>query len=341
MVAKPKRRVLYIQAGTGNAFLRELGKISPNHAKTAIGQTCAALVVIENSRRHGDRIVAVLVFDTGAGITDCLIDFGISKITHLLLSHNHPDHWLSDLDRLVQTHLRSNGRETADGDPIRIPFYCTEPTWSAGPGKLLDYLPLSPTYVTPGVGFRPGTYSAAGVSDGDGFGIDLSITPVRVYHGNRSIVPDPVVWVVEFGSAGARSKLVLCWDLLHLVPRYSGEDADELFTGPVFDSDVTELQPEHRILFKPDYLIIAGNTFYPAPATGHTCIEKILSFYVPALRPKVATLVSHVSCAEDPMGPVSDFQLQMMIDDAKLDFGLGAGDRILLAQPRMCLSFPA
>ena len=54
-----------------------------------------------------------------------------------------------------------------------------------------------------------------------------------VWHGPKA--RDPVIWVVEFGdpAAGTHRKLILAWDMLHLVPRYPGDDADAAYRGPV------------------------------------------------------------------------------------------------------------
>jgi hypothetical protein len=139
-------------------------------------------------------------------------------------------------------------------------------------------------------------------------GVGLRITPIGVYHGDRQIVPDPVIWVLEFGGL----KVVLGWDLLRLEPGYPDEDWEDPPAGQRQSTNV--LLPEHQILRGADELIIAANTFAAAPATGHTSVRAVLEFYSRYLQPKGGTWIVHYSGHEDTGGPLSDAELRAKID---------------------------
>jgi len=93
-------------------------------------------------------------------------------------------------------------------------FYSTEETWKRGVGWAFPWL-------SEAVDLRMlnGCVAAnAPVRPLDGLGIGLKVTPVPVYHGD--LADQPVIYVVEFGSGETCVKIVLAWDLLHLVTRH-------------------------------------------------------------------------------------------------------------------------
>jgi hypothetical protein len=248
-----------------------------------------------------------LLFDCGLGVVDSLIDGGIDKVTHVFISHNHPDHFL-EIDRLLQSHLRSSRR---NGVESRVPCFCTAETRSRGPDQCFPYLNWDRLNVVSGVPVIPVAFSGHGLYSDEGLGINLRVTPIAVYHGNPKVVPSPVIWVVEFDSESGRRRVVLGWDLLHLVPRHAGEDADDLYRGPIGNST---LDPSLAILQNSDLLILEGNTWTPNPRTGHTSILTGLSITVPLLTPKGPVWFVHYSGHEDPGGAISDEDLRQRIE---------------------------
>jgi hypothetical protein len=293
--------------GVGAAFLRELGchPCPQCSAAKPRANTSASLLVFE---RHGSRprLRHHLLFDCGAGVVDSLIDHGVAEVHQLLLSHRHPDHNL-DLDRLVNCLRRS-------GAPTPFDCYCTPGTWRDGPQALFPWLPLRHRPVTPG---QPVSLFRGGPGDNPlgELGIGLRVTPVAVWHGPTAL--DAVIWVVEFGSRddGSYRKVVLAWDLLHLIPAYRGEDRDTRYTGPCVAGD--ELTGEHAGLLRgADELFLEGTSCLPRPDSGHTSASAALRFYVPVLRPRRTWLV-HYSGHSDPWGPLSDDDLQGWLDREK------------------------
>lgn len=279
-----------------------------------------------------------LLFDCGLGVVDSLIDNGTDDVTQIFLSHNHADHVL-ELDRLVNSLRRS-------GSPTPFDVYCTQKTWDAGPYLHFHWLSQPPTptlrhrLVTPNTPVALFGWGPGAVPLGD-LGIGLRITPVDVWHGASA--PEAVIWVVEFGSKEANTyrKLILMWDLLHLVPRHPNEDsdlneakvkADKKYSGTVAESN-TLAEPLATLLKGANELFVEGNTYTPCPHTGHTSVEAALRFYVPILEPE-RTWIVHYSGHEDRFGPLSDDALQQRIDaDNK------TGKPIFVARHGMTLSW--
>lgn len=262
-----------------------------------------------------------LLFDCGGGVTDSLIDHGIHVASALFVSHSHPDHSL-DLDRLANSHRRSGGA-------VPLDLYCTERTLNDGPRRLYPW-------------FFPGTLRHRPVTpltrvDASALdpGINLRITPVEVWHG--PIPKEPVIWVIEFGdkASGTYRKLVLAWDLLHLVPRYPDDDADEAYDAT---DDVGRLADGHReVLPGADELFAEANTLRPYPSSGHISAHGVMRSLIPLTSPSRTWLV-HYSGHEDAAGPLSDEHLQEALDKTKDRFGL-AGHPLGVARHGMVLTY--
>jgi hypothetical protein len=314
--------------GVSYAFLRELG-CHPCPQCSAVkprANTSGSLFVHDWTKRRAV-VEHHLLFDCGAGVVDSLIDHGVSGVTQILVSHRHADHLL-DLDRLVTCCKRS-------GQPMPLNCYCTGQTWLEGPMSLFPWLPLRHRAVTPD---RPVHFFAAGKEDralGD-LGIGLRVTPVAVWHGTNA--REAVVWVVEFGhrDGGSYRKIILGWDLLHLIPRYPGEDADDYYDGPCRDSNV--LGADHAgLLQDADELFLDATHWNPRPKTGHTSVAAALRFHVPVLQPRRTWLV-HYSGHSDPWGPLDDDDLQGRLDREKRHTA-AADCAIVVARHGMTLSW--
>lgn len=306
--------------GVCNAFLRELG-CSPCPQCDAVkprANTSGSLIISDWASSRG-RTDHHLLFDCGVGVTDSLIDYGLSSITSIFISHSHPDHSL-DLDRIANSYRRS-------GHPIPLALYCTDATLADGPARLYPWF-FPTTLVHHSI--TPGTPIALGL------GINLTVTPVAVWHGN--IPKDAVIWVVEFGDPAANTyrKIIVGWDLLHLVPRYPNDDADTHYSGPVKSTPALDLAHK-SVLANADELFVEANTYTPCPATGHISAEAVMRSMIPLLTPKRTWLV-HYSGHEDPSGPLSDADLQARLDQDKRAHGLSAHD-LLVAQHGMTLSW--
>jgi len=160
---------------------------------------------------------------------------------------------------------------------------------------------------------------------------------VAVYHGPTAY--EPVIYIVEFGEKPETyTKLALCWDMLHLVPRYPGDEVDQAYCGPL-TGELTFL-PEHAALFEGvDDLFVAG-TFLKGvmPQIGHMSIETALRHFIPQVRPKRAWIV-HYDGAFDPVGMLSREQLQDWIDGEKRHYGLESIP-VRLASHGMTRSYP-
>lgn len=318
--------------GTGNAFMREPGRVGPGSSATS--QTAAVVLLSRRSKQLGQQLELVLQFDCGLGTTHALIQAGIPRINALFLSHNHNDHFL-EADRLFQGLARTGSSQ--------IPCYCTEGTWNRSIGAFFAYLPnVDPQFVTPAG--RPGTHARQVQFPSPSGGPELTVTPVAVFHGNPAIVPEPVIWVVEW----AGTRIVFAWDLLHLASRYPWEEQfpaeakrqewqQQGWYTDIQTAEDSELLPEHEILCGADYLFIAGNTLEPHQQTGHTSITTIINEYVPRLRPRCA-YVTHYSGWEDSMGPMSPEQLIRSMDDLRR--ARGVEQPVLLAKDGLWLSFP-
>jgi hypothetical protein len=305
MISSPQATVVFRMNGVGGAFLRELGchPCPQCSATKPRANTSGSLLVLDRHRsRH--RLRHHLLFDCGAGVVESLIDYGVTEVHQILISHRHPDHNL-DLDRLINSLRRSGATPPFD-------CYCTAGTWQGGPAALFPWLPLRHRPVTPGqaVSLFP-SGRGDGAPPGD-LGIGLRITPLSVWHGLTA--PDAAIWVIEFGRKDDSSyrKIVLAWDLLHLVPAYRSEDRDSSYAGPRVDSD--DLTEEHaRLLKGADELFLEATSCLPRPDSGHTSLAAALRFYIPALQPR-QTWIVHYSGHSDPWGPLSDDDLQGWLD---------------------------
>lgn len=317
------KTILFRMNGVGNAFLRELGCLHCPQCSTVKprANTSGSLLITDwrQSRRQLD---CHLLFDCGAGVCDSLIDFGVSTVSKLFLSHSHADHNL-EVDRLANSYQRSGGS-------LPLDVYSTERTLNDGAKRLFPW-------------FFPKVLRHQPVQPGrkvdlEDYGIRLTITPITVWHGTTAI--DPVIWVVEFGdrSQGTYHKLVLAWDLLHLVPRYPQDDADDKYEGPV-QVTTSPVDLHANLLTNADELFMEANTYTPCPATGHNSVIGALKSFIPLFKPK-RTWVVHYSGHEDPFGPLSDDGLQTHIDEDKTTYGL-ADATILVAHHGMTLEWVA
>ena len=306
--------------GVGNAFLRELGcdNCPQCSAVKPRANTSASLIV-----KRGRRTAGHLLFDCGLGVVDSLINAGLRSVDGVFVSHLHNDHLLG-LDTLANCLRRS-------GAPVPVPVFATRDTWERG---ILLHFP----YLVPGLLMRVNAGEDGAVELPFGFAgeIDLRVTPVPVWHGK---IPgeSPVIWVIEFGTPDARRKIILGWDLLHLIPRHPSEDHDADYAGPCSREDVLS-GPRAELLSRADELFIEGNTRLPCPRSGHTSIEAALRFHVPKLTP-ARTWVVHYSGHEDPGGPLSDDDLQRWIDREKANHPC-VGAVIRVAAHGQLLAFP-
>lgn len=316
------KTVLFRMNGVSNAFLREFG-CSPCAQCCATkkrANTSGSLIINDWVPPRG-RIVHHLLFDCGSGVTDSLIDFGVASIASIFVSHSHPDHSL-DLDRLANSYRRS-------GNTVPLSLYCTEATLADGPKRLYPWF-FSGT--NPILVHRP---VIAGTKIVLGLGVNLTVTPVAVWHGNKA--KDPVIWVIEFGELHNNTyhKIILGWDLLHLIPRYPHDDVDDSYSGST--NSLLTLDPSHEILANSDELFIEANTYTPCPKTEHISAEAVMRSIIPLLSPKRTWLV-HYSGHEDHFGTLSDVDLQLKLNNNKVAYGLINHD-LLVAQHGMVLSW--
>lgn len=336
--------------GVSNAFMRELNcapcpQCSDDKPRA---NTSGSLLIKTSSgfERH-------LLFDCGIGVVDSLIDFGIRRVDYIFNTHNHFDH-VAGLDRL----LNSLRRNPSGGQPKTPLFYSTSGTWNKGILEPYGYLANWVEWRN----INPQVASGASVPLED-LGIGLSVTPFPVYHGPYAY--EPVIFVVEFGSGDTRRKLVLCWDLLHLVmhhpappddwfkvrravPGSHGYPTDDrpqlpeqqmLYTA--LDNPTEGLGPEdltdrHKLLFGADEFIVEGNTALPNFCTGHISIIGAMEL-VRRSKPK-RTWVVHYSGHEDCWGPMSDEELQNWINVEKRYRGIEDQD-IRVARHGMTLTY--
>lgn len=299
------KTITFRMNGVGNAFLRELGCIDCKQcsANKIRANTSGSLLIYdwENARCKS---VDHLLFDCGLGIVDSLIDYGVSTLSNLFISHSHADHNL-EIDRLINSYKRSSG-------DLPLNIYGTEHTIEDGAKRLFPR--LFPTAL------RHQTVQHSIAINLDSYGIDLIVTPIAVWHGTKAV--DPVIWVIEFGNkqTGTYRKLILAWDLLHLIPRYPSNDADEKYTGSTHPTN-SPISLHENLLSNADELIIETNTYTPCPSTGHNSVIGAFNSFIPLFKPKRTWFV-HYSGHEDPFGPLSDDGLQARIDNDKVTYGL-------------------
>ena len=235
--------------------------------------------------------------DCGSGVCDSLIEKGVSFVSAVLATHGHLDH-VVELPFLGESLLRN-------GTDAPIPLFATDEMFHSGPGRMFGWLfpkAFEHRPVEPGLSIELGP---------------LCVRAVPVWHGPSA--PGSVIWVLEFGSESRRTKVVLGWDLLHLIPCYEGDDRDEVYDGEVRQGP--SIDPRHECLVGADDFFVAANTVTPCPRTGHISLDAILRSIVPRFRPKRLWLV-HISSHEDPLGPLSDSDLQVMVDEEKRRHGL-------------------
>lgn len=134
-----------------------------------------------------------------------------------------------------------------------------------------------------------------------------------------------------------RRKLVLAWELIHLIPRFGGEDVAAKYEGRTTPHE--HLSDEFGSLFEGvDELFFDGNTVHPGgDVTNHMSIEAGLRFLIPQINPK-RTWIVHYSGHEDPEGPMSDADLQSWVNAEKPNHGLSEKD-ILIGTHGMTLSY--
>lgn len=283
------RKVVLKLLGVEAAFLRELGcGCKRCNERKARANTSAVLLLYGEDESTIERVV---LFDCGAGVLDGLIDLGITRIDAVFNTHDHFDH-IAEADRLVNSQRRAK-------KPMPLPWYCSDLAWEYGVKARFPWL-QGPS------GLLHNSLKH-GVPVELGFGVDLRITPLTVYHGKTAM--GPMIFVVEFcpGSDGKRHKIVIGWDLLHLLPRYQLEDVQEGYAG----STAERLDPLHAQLFKGiDLLLLEVNTWTRKPGTGHSSTEAALACHVPLVFKPAHTVFVHYSGHEDADGALTDGEFQ-------------------------------
>jgi len=371
MTKSSGRTVILRINGVGHAFLRELGcDACPRCSKDQriVANTSASLIV-KSPWEHQRHIEQHVLFDCGIGVVDSLMEYGISRVDYLFITHNHVDH-TGGLDRLLNSQRRTQPRSqdpAADTLVLKKPIlYSTNETWKKGIAwgypwlvGMVEWRSLNPALST----------GEPIVPDATGLGIHLKVTPIPVYHGPSAF--ESVMYVVEFGRGHDYRKLILGWDFLHLVTQHpppSGidpphadsyvptikptgpgsygyptddypENRDALYAGlanPAEHLKPDELLPIHQPLKAPHELFLDGNTVTPQPYTGHASIMSGFSL-IRRLNPR-RTWIALYSGHEDPEGPRSDDELQAWMDEHKHDYGL-ATHEILVAKHGMVLTF--
>lgn len=296
-----RKTILYRQNGVANAFMREYGcRNCPQCTPQKPRVHTSGSLIIKGDWDNQRKLEHHLLFDCGIGVIDSLMDFGAPFVTHIFFTHNHWDH-IAEIDPLVNTQARSGG-------PTRPPVYCTPGTWEAGPNGRFPWLNLNHQ---PIAAYEPIQLD---------LGISLKVTPVPIYHGPTAF--EPVHYVIEFVDPDTQEKrkIILAWDLLHLIPRYPLEDRDHKFTGD--STSETAFNAQHReLLTGADALFIEGNTLTEQAWTGHTSIQALMRFHLHQYAAK-RNFIVHYSGHEDPGGPMSDESLQDWIDNHKADYGL-------------------
>lgn len=352
--------VTFRMNGVSNAFLREVGcKCDQCSLSKPRVSTSGSLLIKRHTKAELTTDHHVL-FDFGPGVADSLIDSNIDNVNFFFNSHNHLDH-IADLDRILNSLRRhKSGVKT-------WPLYSTTGTWVRGIYKSYPWLTGEYGMINFKDLYKDGRLNSVELD----LGIELKVTPVPVYHGPYA--HEPVIFVIEFKVQGNWKKLVLCWDLLHLVSRHpefdyydpkvdpnsktspgsSGyptddypplfKDREEIYQNiPNLMADLSahEVSKAHEILLDSDDLFLSGNTITPQYNTGHASITSGLHL-IRRLRPKRSWIV-HYSGHEDKFGSLTDRQLQEWIAGEKkgADYELN-GAEIRVAEHRLVINYNA
>jgi phosphoribosyl 1,2-cyclic phosphodiesterase len=217
-------------------------------------------------RRGGETLLHVLV-DVGFGALNSLLEFQyqshVNRVDALMLTHPHFDH-IAGLDWLAAIVRRSD----VPGQPKPLPLYCTLPCYEEAIGRRFTWL--------------KDLFSLRTINSGEPFrvegneGASIAVTPLGVWHGPTA--PGSVIYSIEAGAQ--RRRVVLAWDMLHLLP-----DVDDT---PVRDADL---------------LLVDSTSWHPQYAsddatgmrhhnTWHRSVEEWLT-QIPIWRPKRTYLIHY------------------------------------------------
>ena len=277
--------------GLDHAFLREFGcPCNRCVEQRTAASTSVSLVSLDD---NGDRILHHILFDTGMGVVDSLVDSPYlsgkkARLDWLIISHWHPDHVL-DLNRLCETWRRTLKRRGEQWKPI--------PTWCrTGTAEWLkrshafewnSFLKpqLSDENRPPGVKLAPIELGIAG----------LTVTPITVSHCTADINPanpkESLHCSASFVIEHEARKVVLLWDI---------DNRNGWIENPTSD----EQKEAVKMLSGADYLFIDCNTWSVEEPngknTGHASFLTVQR-YARVLSPTTTFLV-HLSGHEDGNG---------------------------------------
>lgn len=275
--------------GLDHAFLREFGCPCKRYVRQrSVANTSVSLVSLNDS---GDQILHHILFDTGMGVVDKLVDSPYlsgnnAHLDWLIVSHWHPDHLL-DLNRLCETWRRTLKRWGKEWKPI--------PTWCrSGTAEWLkrnhtfewnSFLKpqLSNETSPPGATLTPIQLDIAG----------LTVTPITVSHHTADINPanpkEQLPFCASFVIETDSTKTVLLWDI---------DNRNNWIENP----NTNEQKKTVNLLSEADYLFIDCNTWSVEEVngknTGHISFSTARR-YIMALHPKRQTLLVHLSVHED------------------------------------------
>lgn len=293
--------------GIRAAFIASMGLDSSRQQPFfPVANTSISLII----RREG-AVSENILFDCGEGVVASMVAYGLHQVTRCFLTHSHIDH-IVGLDGLMVT-------QRASGGVCPLPLYCTGGTWQDGPAGRFPWLCGLPVARSPYA--RPLAHPPEPMLDFHplvpfqpidlDLGIRLRVTPVPVYHGASSV--EPVIFIVEFGdaAAGTYHKLGFFWDMIHFIPRYPWEAADDLYIGSCAAAD--GWLPEHETLFAGlEEVFIDSSFITPISYISHRPLSATLGELLPRLLPSRAWVI-HYDGTLDPGGPLTPDQMRRWI----------------------------